>query len=78
MTDLLDLLASLEQTERLTHVLMPCMAYACGQNIVDHGGSFQVGINNWDAITCPGCRRHDPDELRADMRRQQGMQEAVR
>lgn len=77
MTDLLDLLAILEPAERLTHVLMPCMTYACGGDIVNTGGRFQVGINDWSAIDCPDCRVFGEDGLRAEMRRQQSEQAGV-
>jgi hypothetical protein len=74
MTDLLDILNDLAGVSSHVHVLMPCMAYACGEDIVTVGGSFQVGINDWAKVTCPGCRSRDPEELRAEMLRQQGAQ----
>jgi hypothetical protein len=74
MTDLLDLLNDLAGVSDYTHVLMPCMAYACGGDIVSKGGHFQVGINDWSAVSCPDCRALDPDALRVEMRRQQGAQ----
>ncbi len=74
MSDLLDLLASLETT---THVLMPCMAYACGRTMLEAGCTFQVGIVDWAGITCDDCRAVGRDELVTEMRRQQGEQQAV-
>ena len=74
MSDLLDLLNELNGTADHTHVLMPSMAYACGGDIVSVGGHFQIGIKKWAKITCPKCRACDPDELRAEMRRQQRAQ----
>lgn len=75
MSDLLDLIRDLEPA--VTHVLMPNMAYACGRNMLDHGGRFQTGINDWPAITCPECSTLDPDELRTEIRAQQGRQADV-
>lgn len=77
MTDLLDLLADLEPPCTTVHILMPCMTYVCGGSILDTPGRFQVGINDWDAITCPGCRAPGADSIVADTRRQQGSQAAV-
>lgn len=72
--DLLDLLAQSDGTADLVHVLMPCMAYACGEDIVTVGGHFQVGIVSWRKVTCRACRAFDPEDLRATMRIQQGNQ----
>lgn len=74
MTDLLDLLADLEPTAKTVHVLMPCMVFACGRDMIHDGGRFQVGINDWSAIDCHGCRSLGQDDLRAEMSRQQSTQ----
>lgn len=59
------------------HVLMPDMSYACGGSILTKRGHFQVGIRDWAAIDCAECRQYGEDELRAEMRRQQGRQADV-
>lgn len=61
----------------LTHVLMPCMGYACGESILTVRGHFVMGVyleKDWDAIDCPQCRACGRDEIRAEMGRQQGRQ----
>jgi hypothetical protein len=59
----------------LTHVLMPCMGYACGGDIVTKGGHFVFDpVGERGKVTCPECRALDPDDLRAERDRQQGRQ----
>lgn len=62
-------------TSNLTHVLMPCMAYACGGDIVTKGGHFVFDpVGERGKVDCPECRALDPDALVVEMRRQQGRQ----
>lgn len=59
------------------HVLMPCMAYACGETILTVDGSFVMGVHadqDWNAITCAGCRGYGREEIQTESRRQQGRQ----
>lgn len=58
------------------HVLMPCMAYACGRDILTATGGFLLlGPGNWDQVGCPECRAPGPEALTAEIRRQQGHQQ---
>lgn len=57
----------------LTHILMPCMAWACGGDIVTKGGHIAF-LDQLDRVTCPDCLALDPEELRSEQRRQQGKQ----
>jgi len=56
----------------VVHVLMPCMAYACGDSILTKRGGFTCGPSNWEKVTCPDCRAFGRDVLAAECRRQQG------
>ena len=59
----------------IVHVLMPCMAYACGTGVLEAPGDrFQVGISDWAAVTCDECRAVGIDTIRAETGRQQGDQ----
>lgn len=66
-----------EGDARLTHVLMPNMAYACGGNILSKAGRFQVGVHDWPAITCPACREAGRPALEHEIRAMQGRQAEV-
>lgn len=60
-----------EFADTTTHVVMPCMGYACGGSILD-GGAFVIGpLPHWDRVTCPKCRALGIAELVAECRRQQ-------
>jgi hypothetical protein len=74
MSDLLDLLNEQAGITDLTHVLMPCMAYACGGDIVTKGGHFVFSPHERDQLTCPECLALDPGQLEVEMRRQQEVQ----
>ena len=56
------------------HVLMPCMAYACGGDVLQ-GGTFVLGPSReWDKVTCPECLGLGREALREECQRQQGAQ----
>jgi hypothetical protein len=62
-------------TSDLVHVLMPCMAFACGRSILTDGGSFIVGPSQgWERVDCADCLAIGRDELAAECRRQQSDQ----
>lgn len=61
----------------VTHVLMPDMSYACGGSVLTKRGHFQVGISNWAAIDCNGCREPGESTLRLEIRAMQGRQADV-
>lgn len=54
-----------------THALMPNMAYACGETILTIGGHFEIGTNNYTAVTCTDCRAQGIERIRWRTRRQQ-------
>lgn len=55
------------------HVLLPNMSYACGGSILTKTGGFMfIGPDNFADIGCPDCAAIGHDELRTEVRRQQG------
>lgn len=67
-------LFDLTPSSSTTHVLMPSMGYACGQSMLDVGGRFTVGLTDWDAVDCPGCRDIGPATIRTQIDREQRAQ----
>lgn len=75
MTDLYLFDLPTRPTSSVVHVLMPCMAFACGRSLVADGGSFIVGPSQgWERLTCADCIALGRDALAAECRRQQSDQ----
>jgi hypothetical protein len=64
-----------------THVLMPNMVYACGGSILDDepkpqgGRRYQIGVEDWSAVTCPDCLAFGEVDVRNMINRQQGRED---
>lgn len=82
MTDLLDLLATIELAgdprADLVHVCLPSMGFVCGGTslgLADGGpaGHWKLGANatDWPTVTCPECRAPGRREISRTCHRQQ-------
>lgn len=57
------------------HVLMPCMGYACGGDILTKTGGFLfLQPDNFHEIGCSDCAAFGHAALSAEIQRQQGRQ----
>ena len=82
--DLLDHLAQLNDTDRVRHMLMPCMAFACGVDVLttlraQTYGEHRVLATSSADVTCPACLTAYGDlaGLRTEIARQNGRQGAA-
>lgn len=62
--------------DHLWHVVMPNMAYACGQDILDPAGHGIIGpsLDRWERVTCPECLAPGREALAAECHRIQRRQ----